>query len=41
MKFVYFNDYRLGAVRDQGVVDLTAVAGSLPRSPGFDPRRYR
>ena len=30
MKFVYFNDYQLGAVRDQGVVDLTAVASSLP-----------
>ena len=30
MKFIYFNDDRLGALTDRGVVDLTATVSHLP-----------
>ena len=30
MKFVYFNDYKIGLIKDDRVVDVTKICGDIP-----------
>ena len=35
MKLAYFNDFRLGVVKGDSIVDVTAVVGDIPHTgPG-------
>ena len=37
MKLVYFNDFKVGVIKGENVVDVTSVVSSLPASGAREP----